>query len=313
MIGYWVPVFDTDFQHESGKSDPPKFLGLFNFTRNTTLKVIAERRLRAIREVSDSLQGARNMSEFQSAILSGLGTEEIAKDVPWLMLYHVDRDDSEYPATKTTSITGEESSSYHGGRTGHKMRLRLTLGGSLGVPHNHRSAIPELPVEVSRPTQRLGALDPGKTSSPTLSMISNLSISADGDSTGSSTADKWPFQEVLQGRKAIIVEDTSKLIEGFEIRGWDALPTQAILLPICNDSSSDIPSGILVMGLNLRRPYDQDYAEWHHQIRLGCYSGLLQVKSIQDEQRKAEELKMMDGIKNNWISNVSHELRLPLT
>ena len=312
-VGYWTPIFDTDFGRGTDNCDPRKFLGLFNFTRNTTRKVIAERRLRAMRELSDNLQASRNVEEYNSAILSSLGSEEIAKDVPFALLYHVSRDGEENDTltAKATSITDEDRST-QGGRVA-LLRLKLQLGGSLGVPKGHRSAVKEAVIAIKKPTQKFGGLDPARTSSPTLSMISNLSTPGEEEGTTPVRAEAWPFKEALQSRRAVMVDDASGLIEGFELRSWDGLPKKAILLPICNDSSSEVPSGVLIVGLNLRRTYDQDYIAWHHQLRLSIYSGLLQVKSVEAEAQRIEELRSIDEIKNNWISNVSHELRLPLT
>ena len=264
-----------------------------------------------MREVSDNLQAARNIEEYNSAILSALGSEDISKDVPFAALYHVNRDGEETEMAKATSITDDDRSAQSSRQA--QWRLKLKLGGSLGVPKGHRNVADEYLVHIKRPAHKFGGLDPARTSSPTLSMISNLSTGADDDEAKPAKAERWPFKEALQGRKAVLVDDVSELIEGFQVRSWDGLPRKAILLPICNDSSAETPSGVLIVGLNMRRPYDQDYVEWHHQLRLSAYSGLLQVRSVEAELQRVEELRLIDEIKNNWISNVSHELRLPLT
>lgn len=264
-----------------------------------------------MREVSDNLQAARNIEEYSSAILSALGSEEISKDVPFAILYHVNRDGDGNEMAQATSIT-EDDRSTQGSRQA-QWRLKLKLGGSLGVPKGHRAVADEYLINIKKPHHKFGGLDPARTSSPTLSMISNLSVGGEDDENNSAKAERWPFKETLQGRKAVVVDDVTELIEGFQVRSWDGLPRKAILLPICNDSSAEIPSGILIVGVNLRRKYDQDYVEWHHQLRLSAYSGLLQVRSVEAEIQRVEELRQIDEIKNNWISNVSHELRLPLT
>lgn len=308
-------MFDVDFAIGTDEHDPRKFLGLFNFTRNTTRKVIAERRLRTHRDISDNLQAARSLSEFNTAITAGLGTDDIAKDVPFAILYNVNKDEQVQEANKVINITQDDHRSMTSSGRIPLTRLKLELGGTVGVPKGHRSAPDNVTVNVRRPMNRLGGLDPARTSSPTLSMISNLSLPGEDDEGKAAKADRWPFKEVLQGRKAIVVEDCSALIEGYSPRNssWGALPTKAILLPICNDSSSDIPTGVLICGINLRRPYDTDYSEWFHQLRLTMYSGLLQLRSVEAERQRAEEMQAMDSLKTNWIASVSHELRLPLT
>lgn len=250
------------------------------------------------------------MEEFDRAIIDGLSGEDIAKDVPFALLYHVVQDNPSADNTNKSLSMTDDRASVSGSAP---VRLKLTYGGSLGAQKGHPGVPAETTVFINRPPRVLGGLNPARTSSPTMSLISALSMPKDDEDVKVVKADSWPFKEVLQTRKAVVVEDCSMLIEGFEVRSWGALPKSAIGLPITNESSSDIPSAVLILGLNLRRAYDQDYAEWLHQLRLQLYGGLLQVHSLEAERQRAEELQAMDRVKSNWISGVSHELRLPLT
>lgn len=263
-----------------------------------------------MREVSDLVSSARNMGEFDRAIIDGLSGEDIAKDVPFALLYHVVQDSATADHANNTMNITEDRASTSGNAP---VRLKLTYGGSLGAPKGHPSVPVETTVLINRPPRILGGLDPARTSSPTMSLISALSAPQDDEDVKVAKAEKWPFKEVLQTRKPVVVGDCSSLVEGFEVRSWNALATSACVIPLSSESSSDIPSAVLVVGLNLRRAYDQDYAEWLHQLRLQLYGGLLQVRSQEAERQRAEELQAMDRIKSNWISGVSHELRLPLT
>lgn len=263
-----------------------------------------------MREVSDLVSSARDMEEFDRAIIDGLSGQDIAKDVPFALLYHVVQDDASSDNANNTMNITEDRASISGNAP---VRLKLTYGGSLGAPKGHPSVPAETTVSISRPPRILGGLDPARTSSPTMSLISALSAPKEDEDFKVVKAEKWPFKEVLQSRKAVVIEDCSSLVEGFEVRSWDTLPNSAIGIPLCSESSSDIPSAVLIVGLNLRRRYDQHYAEWLHQLRLQLYGGLLQVHSQEAERQRALELQAMDRIKSNWISGVSHELRLPLT
>lgn len=40
---------------------------------------------------------------------------------------------------------------------------------------------------------------------------------------------------------------------------WDELPNAAIVVPIANDSDDGVASAVLVIGLSIRRPFDEDY------------------------------------------------------
>jgi hypothetical protein len=50
-----------------------------------------------------------------------------------------------------------------------------------------------------------------------------------------------------------------QLIQGFPIRVWDDLPTSAVIVPISNDSDDGALGAVLVIGLSIRRPFDDDY------------------------------------------------------
>lgn len=303
--GYWIPIFDTDFRKDCDINDPKKFLGLLNFTTETTDRVIAARRVQTVREISDNLSAARTMGEYDTAILSALGTKEIARDIPFALVYHVSRDESEYGKTRA-NITGDDLGSATNS-VADTIHLVARLGGSLGVPANHPCAPQEVVLEIDRPDDSVNSAEALRNKAkPTTTVLPHLDANQD-------KMTQWPLKEVIQGRRAVLVEDIAPLIQGFEPRGWDVLPTKAILLPVCNDMSSEIPDGVLILGLNRRRMYNQAYSEWHHQIRLSAYNGLLQVRSVEAEIQRHQEIQMMDEIKTNWISNVSHELRLPLT
>lgn len=109
----------------------------------------------------------------------------------------------------------------------------------------------------------------GLSSSPALSLISStggISHSPLGDIGGGESEPHltpelkhWPIREALQCKRLILVEDISILIKDYPIRVWDELPNAAIVVPISSDSEEGIPSAVLVLGLNIRRPFDEEY------------------------------------------------------
>jgi hypothetical protein len=102
-------------------------------------------------------------------------------------------------------------------------------------------------------------------------------MQVDGDAQGqsgstppaASETDMWPFKEALQTRRIVLVEDCSALIAGYPTMVWDELPNAAVVVPIANDSDEGIPSAVIVIGLSIRRPFDEDYESF-----LVCLSGL---------------------------------------
>lgn len=157
------------------------------------------------------------------------------------------------------------------------------------------------------------------TGSPTMSISSSLSGARARSGTPASedavkaAVDQWPFRDALTSKRLVLVEDCLQLIEGLPIRVWDDLPTSAVVVPIANDSDEGTPTAVLVIGLSIRRPFDEDYESFIHVLRLQLASGLAAVRSYEAERRRIEELAALDRAKSLLFSNVSHELRTPLT
>ncbi len=102
---------------------------------------------------------------------------------------------------------------------------------------------------------------------------------------------RWPFREALASREKILVENARRFTTGWEPRSWDMLPTRAIVVPICVESDEAVPYGVLVIGLNPRSPFDDDYQAFVHYIGLQIYSGIIQMKAdqVQRLEERAEE------------------------
>lgn len=99
--------------------------------------------------------------------------------------------------------------------------------------------------------------------SPALDSIPQIDNEMRGEGSGSGSGatetDSWPFKEALQTRRIVLVENCSALIAQYPTRIWDELPNSAVVVPIANDSDEGIPSAVIVIGLSIRRPFDEDY------------------------------------------------------
>jgi hypothetical protein len=151
------------------------------------------------------------------------------------------------------------------------VKLRLRLAGAVGIPEGHASTPDVLSISMPAKTGRDGRAPVGPfahtiTGSPTLSH-SGSSISgaaphsaapASDDGT-KGAAEYWPIRDALVSKRLVLVEDCMQLIEGFPIRVWDDLPTSAVIMPISNDSEDGALGAVLVIGLSIRRPFDDDY------------------------------------------------------
>jgi hypothetical protein len=68
----------------------------------------------------------------------------------------------------------------------------------------------------------------------------------------------WGFAEVLTHRRTVTI-DCSQLIQGYPVRVWESLPTEAVVMPISLNSDDGLPAAVLVLGISTRLDYDQTY------------------------------------------------------
>ncbi|WVQ81842.1 hypothetical protein IAT38_003969 [Cryptococcus sp. DSM 104549] len=294
----WVPV-----QKEDGTAG-----GLWNATIRTTEKVLVERRLATVREMGQRTSIARTKEEFITGMLDILGSNP--KDIPFAALYDVQTTTQKKDGPYAAEIPVKADA-------GEVVQVDAELVGSIGIPDNH----PSTPSHLSFPlrhrrtsTAARFTQGGGLSSSPALSVLSSFSSSgippqplADSDHSFPPPVDQWPIREALQSRRLILVEDCSAFIQDFPIRVWDELPNAAVVVPISSDSDEGVPTSVLVLGLNIRRPFDEPYESF---VLASCIAA---VRSYEAERQQVDELAALDRAKSVLFSNISHELRTPLT
>jgi hypothetical protein len=151
-------------------------------------------------------------------------------------------------------------------------KLTLRLAGAVGIPEGHSSTPNTISIQMPAKSGRdsratVGPFAHGIMGSPTMSTHSSISGGpaysagaappSDDDVRGAVGA--WPIRDALISKRLVLVEDCMQLIEGFPIRVWDDLPTSAVIMPISNDSDDGALGAVLVIGLSIRRPFDDDY------------------------------------------------------
>ncbi|KAK4686890.1 hypothetical protein P7C73_g3237, partial [Tremellales sp. Uapishka_1] len=263
-------------------------IGLFNQSLETTPAVLAERRLGTARELSDNLSVARTTREYYDAVISSL--EMNRRDAPFAIIYSIDEVSSD-PSSNTVEVN---------------------LQGYTGVPADHPSTPQQVIINYSNRTRTGMGVHADRLSSPTLSAISAIS-SGSGRVNHSSERQTWPVQKALSTRQCIIVDDCSEMIWDYPIMEWDELPRSAIVIPICSETSTDTPKAVLIVGLNIRRPFDSEYDDWFHGIRGHLTSALTSVLSFEAERERLDDIARMDRAKSMWFSGAAHDLRSPLT
>lgn len=280
--------------------------GLFNATRDTTDKVLAERRLATVRAIGERCTIARTMDEYDAGIIESLTDNPL--DAPFALLYHAES----VANTETKVSLGQ-------GRSAPSTSVHAKLVGTVGVPAGHPSAASmTFTMPVTRDSIGRGTVAAAlRQGSPAMSVssVSGLTVPSviDEDFTSPPPADCWPIREALITRRPVIVADCSALIAGYPLRVWDQLPESAIVIPIMNDSVAEVPPVILVLGLNLRRRFDDDYEGFCHLLRAQLASGVAAVRSFEAERARLNEMAALDKARTKMYSTISHETKTPLS
>nr|XP_031864017.1 uncharacterized protein CI109_000661 [Kwoniella shandongensis]KAA5531089.1 hypothetical protein CI109_000661 [Kwoniella shandongensis] len=271
--------------------------GLWNSNVDSTKKVLVDRRLATTREIGEQSAIARTTREFHSAVIDVLGANP--RDIPFAAMYQV--------TVPTETGKGES----HPPAT---IKVNLTRTGSVGVPEDDPSSPSHLAFSLRPAPRSVGSNDSTnpRPRSPTLSVASSLSVPsmsplAFQDDQQLPGCTQWPFREALQTRRMVLVENCAELVKNFPIREWDELPNAAVVIPIANDSDQGVPPAVLTVGLNVRRPFDDDYENFL------LASGIAAARSYEAEKQRIDDLAALDRAKSLLFSNISHELRTPLT
>ncbi|BGO94263.1 hypothetical protein NBRC10512v2_006371 [Rhodotorula toruloides] len=295
------------------RASDASIIGYTNPSFETTARVIAERRLGTLRELSQLTQLARTTKDFCTKALRGIASNPL--DLPFAILYSCETTNMT-PGRRTkgsasTESSGLKQSSQPGelaqtstGMDGSSTvaRVHLILQGAVGVPKGHPSAPAEVDVLID--TQISQDSKAGKSNAS--------SASTNSTNEDNSTSTVWPFVEVLQSHQPIFISELGQRSQGFERRGWPDDVHRAVVIPIRVEGAA-VPKAILVVGLNPRRPWNSVYAVFLNLITRTLSTGLLGIEVAEEQARKSQELVELNDARQAFFSNVSHELRTPLT
>ncbi|KAK9717627.1 hypothetical protein K7432_006063 [Basidiobolus ranarum] len=124
-----------------------------------------------------------------------------------------------------------------------------------------------------------------------------------------------PWKEYIReaiARKTIIpIYDIEEMFVNLPARGWDEPPTMAVACPIVGSDQESV-LGVAIVGLNPKRPYDEDYRTFIELLSRQSGTALATVRAYEQQVERAEALAAIDRAKTTFFSSVSHELRTPL-
>jgi signal transduction histidine kinase/DNA-binding response OmpR family regulator len=224
--------------------------GVLVTVTETTERVLGERRLRSLRDLSARTAEVKSAEEACETAVAALADN--AADLPFALLYLIDAD----------------------GRNAH-------LAGAAG-------------------------LAPGTAAAP---RVVDLAAVARGEADGGLP---WPLAQVAAGNAGVHLDDLPSRIGPLPVVNGQPHPTGALVLPVSRPGESR-PSGLLVVGLSARLPFDARYRSFLELVSGQIATAIASARALEEAKARADALAEIDRAKTAFFSNVSHELRTPLT
>jgi PAS domain-containing protein len=223
-------------------------VGSYATVVEATREVVADRRLKTVRELSRQLSASKSIKDLWSRLI--LGIEDADRDIPLAMLYSVA---DEAVASKISSKSQNPCSPASTPST------VCILEGSIGIPAGHAIAPSELDLADDH----------------------SCLISA--------------FKKAMTEMAPVVIpveEEPHKYFEGIKWRGFGVIPTQFVVCPIIPTDSCNVLA-FLVIALNPRRPYDDEYRTFlqllTQQVTIPQLSAVILREEIERRQLVAKQ------------------------
>jgi signal transduction histidine kinase/CheY-like chemotaxis protein len=252
--------------------------GLYNPAFEKTRRKIVERRMLTLREVGERTATARDVKGFWKQVAEALDYNPF--DTPFVLLYSVSDDsDSDSSSMHSSSLLGTKS---------------CYLEGALGVPAGHPAAPDCMELKTSMEGFCPIFRDVMKTEKPVLLPVAGL-----GDEE---VVQNYDFDSSGFSHKIVATEKGPELapsmLDGIQWRGFGDPCRSVVVCPI-HPTTGESTLGFLVLGVNPRRPYDDDYSLFIQLLSRQLATSLASVVLFEEEIRRgqrAARLAAMDRI-----------------
>jgi hypothetical protein len=115
----------------------------------------------------------------------------------------------------------------------------------------------------------------------------------------------WPFRKMAVEQKAMEVPLNPESMKGILHQGWPEPPTSAVTLPIFGSRDLDgkeIMTGILIVGLNQRRIFDEDYLTWVRICSRHIAAAMNMVRNAEEAAERAEEMAVLSRNRTTFFN-----------